>query len=359
MNQRITMGDVARRAGVHVTTVSLALRNHASLPPATRERLRQLAQQMGYQPDPALSALVAYRHRAHTRQDRPILAYVTHWDTRWGWKKHSAHRMFFEGATAKATQLGYKLEHFWLGERGLSSRRLSDILHARGITGLVFASHRAEVETRLEFDWARFSAVKIDFSPREPQLHLVTNDQRSVMQLAVRQARAAGYRRIGLVMPQWWDDFVELAWSAGFLAEQQSLPSATRIPILSYPDPGRLNLVPRLLFGRWVQHHRPEVIISFAPFVRPQFAPLRLAVPRDLAFVDIFLTETDGRTAGVRQNCHRVGEAAVEILAGQLHQNVRGLPAIPTATLVEGTWFEGKSLPVRPVVPPVKQRERA
>jgi DNA-binding LacI/PurR family transcriptional regulator len=40
MNDRVTMREVARRAGVHVTTVSLALRNNIKLPLATRERLR-------------------------------------------------------------------------------------------------------------------------------------------------------------------------------------------------------------------------------------------------------------------------------------------------------------------------------
>ncbi len=349
MNGRVTMGDVAKRAGVHVTTVSLALRNHPSLPPATRGRLQRLAAKMGYAPDPALSALVAYRHRVHPRKDRPTLAYVTHWDTCWGWKEHAAHRMFFEGATEKAALLGYQLEHFWLGERGLVPRRLSDILQSRGITGVVLASHRRETGRPLDFDWARFSAVKIDFFPHEPAMHHVTNDQRAVVQLAVRRARAAGYRRLGLVMPRWWDEIVDLAWSAGFLAEQQALPARTRIPVLSFPDPGRQNLVPRLLLEQWFRRHRPEVIISFAPFVLPQLAALDLVVPRDVAYVDTFLMETGGRMAGVRQNCDRVGELAVEILVGQLHQNVLGLPAIPTATFVEGTWFDGESLPSRPL----------
>jgi len=343
------MGDVAKRAGVHVTTVSLALRNHASLPPATRDRLRRLAEKMGYRPDPALSALVAYRHRARLAKDQPTLAYVTNWDTQWGWREHvAAHRMFFEGATAKAALLGYRLEHFWLGERGLTPRRLSDILAARGITGVILASHRLAADVPLDFDWLRLSAVKIDFFPREPAMHNVTNDQRAVIQMAVRRAREAGYRRIGLVMPTWWDEIVDLAWSAGFLAEQQALPAAARVPILLYDDPERECLVPRPLLAEWLRRHQPEAIVSYEPFVRPQLAALGVAVPQDVAFADIFLTKVDGRTAGVRQNCHRVGELAVEILAGQLHQNVLGLPGIPISTLVEGTWFEGTSLPACP-----------
>ena len=356
MNRRVTMADVAQRAGVHVTTVSLALRNHPSLPPCTRKRLQDLAKKMGYEPDPALSALVAYRHRTRPRVDRPILAYVTHWDTPWGWKASAAHSDFFDGATEKAALLGYQLEHFWLGEPGLTHRRLSGILYARGITGLIIASHRPDARTALDFDWSRFSAVKIDYSPPEPKLHLVTNDQSAIVRLAVQRVLAAGYRRIGFVMPRWWDEFVDLAWSAGFLTEQQRIPRVERIPILFYstaavpknpPDEGPEYVISREALEKWLGVHQPEVLISRPLFVQSRLSELGLSIPGDLGLVDILLEKTDGAIAGVYQNCHRVGEIAVEILTGQLHQNVHGIPAIPTATYVEGTWFNGASLPER------------
>lgn len=43
--------------------------------------------------------------------------------------------------------------------------------------------------------------------------------------------KAAGYRRIGFVMRHGWDEFLALAWSAGFLAEQRQFTAADRIPI--------------------------------------------------------------------------------------------------------------------------------
>ncbi len=354
MNERITMAEVAKRAGVHVTTVSMSLRDHPTIPVTTRERIQLLAKQMGYQRDPALSALVAYRNHKRSRISQPILAYVTNWDTRWGWKDHAAHKAFFTGAAAKAPPLGYKLEHFWLGEPGLTHRRMSDILYSRGISGLIIASHRQELKAPLDFDWSRFSAVKIDFAPREQPLHLVTNDQCSIIGLAMQRAMAAGYRRIGLVMPYWWDEFVDLAWSAGFLAHQQRLAPKERIPILYFSTlqrPDRLltagpeYLVPTDAIKKWLRAHRPEVLLSYGPFVRTRLAELGIAVPADLAFVEIFLEKPNGRIAGVHQNCLRVGELAVEIVAAQLQQHMYGIPPIPTATIVEGTWFDGESLP--------------
>ncbi len=360
MKKRITMADVARQAGVHPTTVSLALRQHPSIPPATRQRIQALAAELGYRPDPALSALMAYRRGARGHGEAPPLAYLTHWDTRWGWKPYYAHAQFHEGATSKAHELGYNVEHFWLGEPGLSHQRLSDILFARGITGILVSSHLPGNDRPLGLDWAKFSAVKIDYFPHEPELHNVTNDQRTITQLAMRHIMAAGYRRIGLVMPRWWDDFADLAWSSGFLAEQQRLAPEEQIPILFFTSQesqvganGEWQyLVPPSELSAWINRYRPEVLLSTAPFVQAPLRQLGISVPRDIAFADFYLVP-DGHTAGVRHNCSRVGALATEILVGQLQQNTFGIPEFPTCTLVEGTWFAGETLPPRTAAPAV------
>ena len=237
MNTRVTVAMVARRAGVHTTSVSLALRNHPSLPLATRRRLRELAARMGYRRDPALSALITYRRHNRPNQSNPLLAYVTDWDTRWGWKDALAHKSLFDGAAAKATELGFQIEHFWLGESGVTHQRISRIPYSKGIKGLVLASHRLEFSDPLDFDRPKFSGVKIDFSPSKQRLHVVTNDQRTIAGLATRQVQAAGYRRIGFVIDHGWDEFVDRAWSAGFLAEQQTIEPKDRIPILFFSPP--------------------------------------------------------------------------------------------------------------------------
>lgn len=336
---------------MHVTTVSLALRNSPRLPLATREKLQALALELGYRPDPDLSALVAYRRTARDQKRVAALAYVTHSGSRFAWKQAPAHARFFAGASNRAPQLGYQLEHFWLGEPGLTPRRLNDIFFSRGITGLILASHWIGDSEPLAFDWSRLSAVKIDFLPTSPAIHNVTNDQRAIIQLAVRRATAAGYQRVGLVMPRWWDEIVNVGWSAGFLAEQARFPAADRIPILYYgeaapngpPNPG----VPETELSGWLKRHRPEVLISYSDFVLPPLAALGVRIPRDIAYIDIFLNEFDGHTAGVRQNCERVGELAVEVVASQLQHHVYGIPQYQTSTLVDGTWCDGKTLPAR------------
>jgi LacI family transcriptional regulator len=355
--RRVTMADVAKRAGVHVTTVSLAMRNHPRLPASTRQRIHDLADKMGYRPDPVLRALVAYRGRVSQRRNTPTLAYVTNWNSRLGWKKVTAHPAFFSGAAAKANELGYKLEHFWLQEPGLTHGSLSRMLYARGINGLIIASHGREMGDALHFDWQHFSTVKIDYFPHQPVLHNVTNNQCDIVRLAVQKVTAAGYRRIGFVMHRGWDHAVDHLWTAGFLCEQQHLSVARRIPAHIFPGPlpvaQWLNETNAPVeaepgpFGRWMERHRPDVIISKGSFVLPLLKSRGIRVPGDVAFVDVFLEEANGVVAGVRQNHETVGAVAVEILAGHLQHNKFGVPEIPTTTFVEGTWFDGATCPVR------------
>lgn len=336
---RVTLAQVAAKAGVHVTTVSLALRNSPRLPAATRERIRLLAEELGYTPDPMLQALVAYRSGAVARRSPPTLAYVTNWNTRTGWREVTAHPDFYAGAEVRARELGYNLEHFWMREPGLTHGRLSRILHTRGINGVVIASHVREIDVALQFDWSRFAAVKIDYFPHEPQLPVVTNDQLQIVRLAMQKAIAYGYRRIGFVMDEGWDITVDHLWLAGYTWEQQALAPADRLPPYLIPNPVPL--------ADWIKRHRPDVLIGKSEFVTGTFKQLGLRIPKDLAFIDIFLDDLGGKTAGVVQNHREVGRLAIELLAGQLQQNKYGIPAIPTTTYVEGTWRDGRSLPNR------------
>ena len=91
----------------------------------------------------------------------------------------------------------------------------------------------------------------------------------------------------------------------------------------------------------------PDVLIGKTEFVTATFKEMGLRIPKDLAFVDIFLDDLSGKTAGVIQNHKEVGRLAIELLAGQLQQNKYGIPGIPTTTYVEGSWFDGRSLPAK------------
>lgn len=354
MAPRVTQTDIARAAGVHNTTVSLALRNSPAIPEGTRKRIQALAEEMGYHPDPALRALVAYRKGCAVRDRKETIAYITNAETRWGWRESPADERFYIGAMKKATQHGYQLEHFWLGEPGLTQRRLSSMLFHRGITGALLASHPPAGDTLLEFDWRRMGAVKIGFFPQVPALHRVTDDHQGNVRMAMKRIFAAGYQRVGLVLPKAWDESVDLAWSSGFLLEQSRMPANARLPVLFLPPPpvagapdgeSSADETAVKALASWLDVHRPDAILGSFAVLGGALHELGVSIPRDLAFVDLFLSNCDGRFAGVRQSSERVGEIATEMLVGLLQQNICGEPAVTTATLVEGVWCDGASLP--------------
>jgi LacI family transcriptional regulator len=356
---RVTLSDVARKAGVHVTTVSQALRNHPGIAPKTRAHLSALARSMNYRPDPFLRALVAYRSRKVAADDIPTLAYVTNWHTRWGWKKVAAHSGFYAGAQLKAREMGFRLEHFWLHEPGFTQKRLGRILAARKINGVIIASHSRELGDNLQLDWQHLCAVKIDYFPHEPRLHNVTNNQRNIIRLAMRELMTRGYRRLGFVVHRGWNHAVDNNWTAGYLTAQQDLSPRDRLPPHVFPGPSPVerwfhetdaSVVADLRpFAKWLERYQPDVVIAKGAYVLPLFKKLGLRIPRDLAFANLFLDDAAGGMAGVRQNHEVVGGKAVEIVAGQLQHHRFGVPVIATKTYVEGTWFAGASCPDRTI----------
>jgi len=333
---RVTLAQIAEKAGKHITTVSMALRNSQRLSQDTRNMIQDLAKEMGYKPDPHLKALVSYRNKS--QKNFPTLAYVTNWNTRWGWQKAYAHPDFFTGAQNAAEDLGFKIEHFWLREPGLTHHRLNSIFKTRAIEGVIVASHVREIDENLKFEWDNFSSVKIDYFPHTPRLHVITNNQMQVSRLAMQEILKAGYSRVGYVIDQGWDITVDNLYIAGFIWEQQKFPVEDRIPPYLIPNKEPLH--------DWISRTKPQVIIGEKDSVFPALERLNLKVPEDIAFVDIFNKDTSGMIAGIKQNHLRVGQLAVEILSSQIQYNIKGIPQLPTTTHVDGTWISGKSLPI-------------
>jgi LacI family transcriptional regulator len=354
---RVTQSDVARVAGVHNTTVSLSLRNSPAIPEATRHRIKALAAEMGYAPDPALQALVAYRNGQKANRPRETLAFLTYWDSRWGWRAIAAQERAFLGAERRAEDLGYHLEHFWMGEPGMSQRRLSNVLYHRGIKGVLLGCHAQLGEPLAEMDWSQFSAVKLGHFPQGPRFSRVADDHGGMARLAMMRIRRAGFERVGCVTTQWWDDYTDHASSTGFLVEQSRTTAGRAIPILRLAGARHEWMTDGIdaptkraagtQLAAWYDEHRPDVIVGASAHVLTLLESMGLVVPRDVAFVDLGLETSDRRVAGIRQNSENTGEVAMTALVRQVQQNARGIPAISTTTLVEGSWSEGDSMPER------------
>jgi DNA-binding LacI/PurR family transcriptional regulator len=173
--KRITLREIAESLGVSTMAVSLALRNNPRLPEATRTRIKEQAEKLGYRPDPALSALTTYRHEKQTVRDYRTLAFLTCFSTEDGWKREIYCRHYFEGAAKRAEELGYHIEPFWMTQPRLTPRRIVQILEARGIKGLLLAPVQAN-NASVSLDWNRFCAVSLCRALASPHLNVVDHN---------------------------------------------------------------------------------------------------------------------------------------------------------------------------------------
>ena len=102
------------------------------------------------------------------------------------------------GATVITDELGYKLEHFWLAEPGMTPRRFCDMLSTRGINGLIIG-RLPPGQSALELEWERFSCVALGMTLRSPVLHHVTENHFDTVWQSMWRCRERGYKRVGFV----------------------------------------------------------------------------------------------------------------------------------------------------------------
>ena len=55
-------------------TVSMALRDHPRVAPETRERIKRIAEEQGYTPDPNLTELMRYLRKRDISKEEPVIA---------------------------------------------------------------------------------------------------------------------------------------------------------------------------------------------------------------------------------------------------------------------------------------------
>lgn len=344
MATAVTMKTIAEHAGVTRATVSLCLANHPRIPLATRERIRALAERLGYRPNPYLTTLMRLRRQGRPLQEKPVLGLVCAQRTPEGWRENPAPtiRQLREGAWERAVRRGFRPQEYWLHRDGMSNQRFSEMLHARGVRGPLL-SPLAEGDPPPALQWECFAAVGLSVPQPALPIPTVCNDHFSSSLQVVRECHRRGYRRPGLVLRRLHQGRFQGRWEAGFLIAGQMLPGLRRIPPLyleNWDDPAPLLA--------WLHRTRPDVIIT--PAADPVLAPLTRAgwrVPADIGLALLACPGPGDAASGIYQNGRLIGALAVDALIDLVERHEFGLPEQATTLMVEGRWNEGRTL--RPV----------
>lgn len=340
---RVTLKQVAAAAGVSVGTASYALRGMLLVAPETTRKVRAVAARLGYAPDPVLSQAMSTIRRQPTQGHGEVIAYVVAYREREEWRRRHIVRRYWEGAQERATELGYRIEPYWVGDTSISEARHSQILYNRGIRGLILAPH-PEAEGRLRLDWRQFAVVAVSRSVVEPVTHQVLDDHDAIARMAMGQLHARGYRRIGFVMSRYRNERVGRRWLAAYLASQYDLPARDRLPpcVQAVEPPGEFD-GPGLVC--WIRRQRPDALLGPTPRAMRYLQEQGIVTPRDLGYAALDLAPEETGFAGVLHDAHQVGRAALGQVVAILRNREFGLPEKPGLQLVAGLWRDGPSLP--------------
>ncbi len=332
-----TLRDLARTVGVSRTTISLALRHHPRIPEETRLRVSAAAEKIGYRPDPKVSRLMTYLRLRRRAPASEIIAVINNFPQRAPWTTNTHLRAVHDSILARAPSLGFAVEDFWLAERGMTPARLSGILRARGIEGMVLLSFPHFTPT-LEINWADFACAAIGHSLALP-LHRVSSHQYRDLTTALKELAAAGYTRPGLALNPDVDQRVEHYYVAAYLLAQSRRPPVARMTPLLFTG-GRDQFV------RWFERERPDVILLSQPppareDVETWLRAMGRRCPRDVGLVLLDLPHAGSTASGIRQPYGEIAAAAVDLVAAQISRGERGLPALPQIINLEGAWRPG------------------
>jgi DNA-binding LacI/PurR family transcriptional regulator len=337
----VTLAEVARLAGVHKATAARALNRDPRITPETCRRVEEAAAKLGYKVNHLLSAWMSTRRR-RVPVASAVLAYVTGHPTRYGWRPPASDLPdFFPGAALRAEQAGFKLEDFWLREKGMTPERFAGILRARNIQGVLMGRMPGSETTLLEYDWSEFSVVALGVSLAAPIFHRVRENHFHTASLAASQCHRRGFRRIGLAFDR-SDDVGRMndMWVGGFLSEQVKWlrPSYHVPPLLGHGTT-------RETFLAWFRRHKPDVVIvSQTEPMREWLHSIEVRVPEDVGLVDLRCYDPHAGCTGVHYDFSQTGAVGIEMLIGLMHRQERGVPSRPQEVLLEGAWVEGSTL---------------
>lgn len=334
MEKYVTLRDIAKVAGVHFTTVGLALRNDPNVNAGTAAKVQEVARRLGYTSNAMLSALSAYR-RGQSRRFAGVLAYVLNYDPA-QYQGNLAEATLAKAVAGYAESQGFSLETFQVSDTGLTGPQLSRVLRARGIQGVLLSPRLPVPGPISDLDWSRFSTVAVGYSITNVAAHRVCIHHAYNMRLCLRKLRERGYQRIGLIVKQ---DFSERSLGVmlgSYLAEQYVQPAENKVEPLHALE---LN---QKVVGQWLKRQRVDCVVlpganlEVCDWIRQ----LGYQVPADVGLALISRFGPSDHVAGIDEQNDLLGVAAGKCLVSLLQHNECGLPEFPLYTMIEGRWVD-------------------
>jgi len=313
INNRATIKQVAKLAGVSTQTVSRVINDRPDVAPETRERIRHIIDELDYQPSALARSLI--QQRSFT------LGVVT------AGLKYIGPSLTLNGITTQAEELGYALllEELLRFDTAPIKPILQNLL-TRHVDGIIWAvpevgNNRRWVEETIKD--LPVPVVFLDMASR-PGISTVSLDNEEGGLLATRHLLEQGRRRIGHISGplDWW------AARERKQAWQRTMEEAgIAVKDNHWVEGNWSSSSGEAACGRLLRSY-PEMDAVFVANDQMALSVLRAAhrqslhVPQDLAVVGFDNLPESAyfwpSLTSIHQNLHRLGRLATEVLADQV-----------------------------------------
>lgn len=326
-----------------MSTASRCLSGAAKVAKSTQLRVFAAATETGYQHNTLVGQVMRATRRGVALNHLGTLAFVTPVADSHEWRATPTLCRNWEAARERADSFGFKITEFTLSSRGMTGRRLGEILTARGISGVLLAAFPMEPH-EVSLPWDDFAYVQVGHRIVSPRLDCVVSDHTEAVVMAARTIAVSGRRRIGLAIEKYQDEITGGRWSLGYAGLRAALPALAEIPPLL---PGQMNAD---LFLKWVDEHEVDCVLTLSTFrnepnpMEDWLAARGRSVPRDVGLVSLDVTSVHADWSGVEQHSDEIGRAAVDLLFSKLQAGERGIPRLPRTLQVHGHWHDGRTL---------------
>ena len=336
----VSLADVARRAGVGLTTASYALRSHPKIPQVTRLRVQAAADALGYRINATVGRLMAELRIERPASGLTTLAWINCNTSADAYSTLPWLRGWLTGARLRADQLGYGLEEFWMGDPEVTTARVHQILRTRAIPGVLIAPTRA-TNGIFSLDCSSFSVAAMARTFRQPQFHQAAADDFANTNIVFKELGELGYRRIGFFSSPLICEWSDQRQLGAFLQSSLGVPIAHRVPPLIVPEDSSEGMA---AFRKWFRRWKPDALISPSKIQYEWLAEMNIEVPRDCGYAHLNLGSDVAGWAGIDSQTEWIAAGAVDMLVGQIHRHETGPPSRPKEMLLKGVWVQGNTV---------------
>lgn len=185
-----TIKDVAKAAGVSITTVSRVLNQYSDVNPKTRAKVLQVVESLGYKPNSVARSLVTNR----TNTVGLVVSDLS--------RSRNGHHFMFDvlcGINDRVQELGYDLVLYSTSTTAQKKTPYMDFVRQRRVDGVLMMGIRLDDPYTQEVVEASIPSVLIDVPLTSETCSYVTTDNVAGARMAIQHLIASGHRRIGFV----------------------------------------------------------------------------------------------------------------------------------------------------------------